>query len=162
MTNDKVFSWCFLVILHHINMFYYVDLDALKSCYWHSNITVVNDCDKTFKLKVGCSGQIKSLITLKLFIKTSWNFANSAHLTSDTRLTGEYNPFKSSIFLLVFTVKSDQNKSCVKCICTVSVCLCSQSLLIAKNSGLVLLTYRCWQLNLVFNENFISFTNMFI
>ena len=74
-----------------------MDLDALKSCYSHTNMTVVNDCDKKFKLEVGYPGQIKSFITLKLSIKISWNLANFDHLTTDAILTWEYIPFKNSI-----------------------------------------------------------------
>ena len=124
----KAFSWFILVILHHINIFYHFDLDALKSCYSHTNMAVVNDCDKKFKTKVGYPGQIKSLITLKLFIKISWNFSNSDRWTTYIILTCEYIPIKNIIFLLVCMVKSDQNKTCVKCVCIVSVCLYSQSL----------------------------------
>ena len=101
VTNGKAFSWSFLVILHHINIFFHMDLDALKSCYSHTNMTVANDCDKKkkkIKSKVGYPGQIKSLTTLKLFIKISWNLANSHHVTTDTILICEYVPFKNSIF----------------------------------------------------------------
>ena len=46
VTNGKAFSWFILVMIHHINIFFHTVLDALKSCYLHTNLTVANDCDK--------------------------------------------------------------------------------------------------------------------